>query len=354
MKRYTTPVRRSIPTRLRIAVALTIAVAAGGTLNCQQKMEGTVGIGGETRTYAVYLPSSYDPGTPNTLVLALHPLNAARWNARSWRDLLTPFAEAAGTILVCPDGGPDGHILSEEVDTLLATALLDSVAVWFNVDEARIYAMGFSVGALATYVYGLSNPSRFGGYLTIGAAVNRTTEIGPLLPNADGKPFYIVHGAGDSPNVRFHPVVEALRQNGAVLESLLMSGVGHTIDFPDRDRILTDAFRWIDSTNLARTASGVDDDEPRARRDEPYDTGLLRLYPNPMAPNGEGTFRWNGGSFPKRLRVVDLSGKPCEQVTVTFTDRSTGKIVLRNLPAGVYFLEAVDRSDRPMIRFVVR
>ncbi len=40
------------------------------------------------KKYSLYVPSSYDESTPQSLMLGLHPLNTNRWDAESWRDTL--------------------------------------------------------------------------------------------------------------------------------------------------------------------------------------------------------------------------------------------------------------------------
>lgn len=202
------------------------------------------------KEYSLYIPSGYTAGTPNGMMLGMHPLNTSRWNAVSWCDTLIDFAEANNLLLVCPDGGANGNV-TDPIDFAFTTALLDSMYNWYTVDQARIYIMGFSFGGQATYTYGLDHPDVFRGLIPIGAAITGTNEVNqPLLDNAECMPVYIVHGGNDSPNNRYWPVRMALINNGALLNSILMPGVGHTIDFPNRNQILGDAFQWIDSVNL--------------------------------------------------------------------------------------------------------
>lgn len=320
----------------------------------QQRVEGELTVEGESRSYSLYIPSGYDPFRPNGVMYAMHPLNTARWNSRSWCDTLTAFAEANGLILVCPDGGADGSVISQRVDTLAATALFDSVRARYNTDPFRVYVMGFSVGGLATYLYGLANADRFAGVIPIGAAINGTSEIGPLLTRARQKPVYVIHGEQDAVQTRYYPAVAALEQNGALLRTLLMPGVGHTIDFPNRNRILSEAFRWIDSANLARIASGVEEtDEKKKGRNEGNDAGAF-VQPNPVPREGEGTFRWPDDFPAERVRVIDLLGNLREEAGVTLIDRTSAKIFPGNLSPGVYFLETVGRKGRRLLRFVVR
>jgi len=180
------------------------------------------------------------------MMLALHPLNTNRWDAISWCDTLIAFADANDLLMICPDGGLDGAV-DDAIDTAFTSVILDSMMTWYNVDASKVYAMGFSWGGRTTYSYGLRNPNKFAGYLPIGAAIDGTNQVTGFLQNAADKPFYLVHGGNDSPSVRYTPMLNALNDNGACVESILMSGVGHTIDFPNRNTILTDAFQWIEA-----------------------------------------------------------------------------------------------------------
>lgn len=202
------------------------------------------------KKYSLYIPSTYNANEANALMVGFHPFNTNRWDAEAWCDTLINFAETNGLILACPDGGADGRV-DDPLDTAFTTALMDSVMLWYNINPDKVYAMGFSVGGRATYTYGLNHINRFGGFIPIGAAVNGTNEVNGVIQNASGKPYYLVHGDNDAPTIRFFPLETVLNNNGAIVESLLMAGIGHTIDFPNRNQILTDAFEWIDSVNCA-------------------------------------------------------------------------------------------------------
>lgn len=284
------------------------------------------------KRYSLYIPSTYQPSMPTPMMLAFHPLNTARWDSRSWRDTLIAFAETNGLILVCPDGGPDGMV-DDPIDTAFTTALLDSVRAWYSVDRRRTYVMGFSWGGRTTYTYGLSHSSVFGGFLPIGAAIMRTVEVTPeLQADVVGKPVYIVHGGNDSPSERFYPVKQGLEEAGGVVESLLMSGVGHTIDFPNRNEILTTAFRWIDSVNNAGSTSGVE------RRQG--DLHRLEIAPNPVR-RGEAV-RLVGDAIqlqPITVDLIDLTGRSVVAGLPGFAGTAGAfEVGTNEIAAGVYLI----------------
>jgi len=221
-----------------------------------------------SKDYSIVIPSAYQEGEPIAAFLALHPFNTNRWNAETWCDELADFAEANDVILVCPDGGADGRI-DDPIDTAFTSLLLDSAFIWYDIDPARLYATGFSWGGKTTYTYGLNHIDKFAGLLPIGAAIN-SAEVNGIADQADGVPIYIVHGSQDSPSVRFTPIRDAMINNGACVETNLLQGVGHTIDFANQVEILSNAYAYLQDNACTTTST---EDLPATSKDIlPYNT----------------------------------------------------------------------------------
>ena len=253
------------------------------------------------KKYSIYLPSGYTPGTPHRMMLGLHPLNPNRWDAESWCDTLTAFAEMNNLLLVCPDGGSDGRI-DDPIDTAFTTALLDSMETWYSIDNQKVYVMGFSWGGKTTYTYGLRNSFRFGGFIPIGAAVNGVGDVTGFISNAANKAFYLVHGSFDAPSIRFTPILNALNTNNAIVESQLLSGVGHTIDFNNRNTILSRAYFWVDSVNCKQIASASSKEEEAFKS--------IDLFPNPLKSGEKVTLNLpEGASGNYEVSIHNLTGK---------------------------------------------
>lgn len=234
---------------MRILVVFSCLLLIGTSLLAQIRIDSSFAFQTDpAKKYSLFIPDGYDENTPHRLMLALHPFNPANWDAIAWCDTLITFGTMTDLIIVCPDGDVDGAI-DDPIDIAFTTALMDSMQTWYNIDLDKQYCMGFSWGGKTTYTYGLDNYEMFGGFMPIGAAINGTSEIDNILSNAAGLPWYLVHGGSDSPNDRFYPLLEGLENNNALTNSLLMPGVGHTINFANRDQILTDAFLWLDSAN---------------------------------------------------------------------------------------------------------
>lgn len=222
------------------------------------------------KKYSLYIPSNYDETQPQKLMLGLHPFNTSRWDAKAWRDTLLTFAETNDLLLVCPDGGADGKV-DDAIDTAFTSVLLDSVRTWYSINEAEKYIMGFSWGGKTTYTYGLRRTAQFKGYLVIGAAVN-INEVSPIMEMAKDENFYLLHGANDNTGTRFTPLLNALEQNGACVESQLLNGVGHTIDFVNRNNLLTQAFEYLETNNCGTSSTLTQDTAT-----------IPLLYPNPFS-----------------------------------------------------------------------
>ncbi|NNE16594.1 MAG: T9SS type A sorting domain-containing protein [Saprospiraceae bacterium] len=285
------------------------------------------------KKYSIYIPSGYDENVPHQLMLGLHPLNVVRWNSQSWRDTLINFAEINDLLLVCPDGGPDGRI-DDAIDTSFTSALLDSVSLWYNIDEDEKYIMGFSWGGKTTYSYGLRRTKEFAGFMPIGAAVNGLSEVANIIGNAKDENFYLVHGSQDAAAVRFTELLNGLNDNEACVDSRLLSGIGHTIDFPNRDDVLTKAFNFLKNNNCNSTST-----------DDLLTNANIKIIPNPNA----GEFMIEGFDKLKfnQISMYNLQGK---QVAFKMNGN---KISLDIETPGLYFLVGFKNDSTKLIQKIL-
>lgn len=322
---------------MRILILLSFILIAQ-ICDAQQSIDNSFAFQNDpAKRYSLFVPSSYVPGDkPVAVMLALHPLNTARWDSKSWRDTLIAFAEANDLLLVCPDGGNDGRI-DDPIDTAFTTALLDSIQQWYTINPRRIYVMGFSWGGRATYTYGLANAHRFAGFLPIGAAITETDEVNlTLQTRAAGKPVFIIHGTADQLSVRYEPIRAALVSQGAIVNSLLLSGVGHTIDFTERNELLRFAYRWLDSVATANSTSSVTAPNITEPISLPHSTTVQRgqLLRFPLSENDS------------MILLCDVLGRTLLPDFDSFRDYLL--IHTEKLPAGIYFLQ-VNNTTRTVI-----
>lgn len=326
-------------------VLLSIFCALSLALFSQQRINNSIPfLNDPSKDYSIYIPSTYNSNSPNKLMLGLHPLNTNRWDGNSWCDTLIDFAEANNLLLICPDGGSDGRI-DDAIDTAFTSLLLDSMMVWYNVDPSQVYAMGFSWGARTTYTYGLSHVNKFGGFMPIGAAITRTNEVNvPLQNNATGKAFYIIHGSNDSPSIRFRPVRDSLISKGAIVNTKYLNGVGHTIDFPNRNSILTSGFLWIDSVNNAQLVS-VQEIE--------IDKIPMELFPNPNS----GKFTLNFESLSKTdsfsFELFDSMGRRVSQFTQQVNKGLNEIEIKERIANGSYILKVTNKESSKELKLII-
>lgn len=313
----------------------------------QQRIDGTIAFQSDpAKKYSLFIPAGYNAATPHKMMLGLHPLNTSRWDAQSWCDTLIDFANMNNLILVCPDGGADGRI-DDPIDTAFTTALLDSMEIWYNIDTSKVYAMGFSWGGKTVYTYGLRRTGRIKGFMPIGAAINGTSEINSIVANADGRPFYLVHGGSDSPNQRYTPLLNTLNSNNAITNSILMPGVGHTIDFANRNQILTDAYIWIDSVNCSLidtgTTTGVDE----------APVYNFEVFPNPVTTESAITINFDREVSVSDIGLMDITGKRVVQWQMNQVATTKTLLLPANIHNGIYFLVLDSQNNRKVVKFVV-
>lgn len=123
----------------------------------------TLNYGGLSRSYLLFIPSSYDGTKKAPLLIMLH---GGGGNAKSSLNIasdLTDYADEKGVILVVPNGtGPMGNRLltwnsgnccgmavDKQVDDVgFIRALVGTLKSQYRIDERRIFATGFSNGAM--------------------------------------------------------------------------------------------------------------------------------------------------------------------------------------------------------------
>jgi polyhydroxybutyrate depolymerase len=176
-------------------------------------------VDGQRRGYVLYVPGSYQPGTPTALVLSLHgfaswpahQMAASRWNA---------VADEHGFIVAYPGGtrfprrwvvtpmagGPE----AAQNDLAFIASLLDTLSQAYTIDPARVYASGLSNGAGMSDRLACEMPGRI-------AAIG--TVAGAYFPAAEGchpgrpVPVMAFHGT-DDPIVPYAGGAEGTRSAG--------------------------------------------------------------------------------------------------------------------------------------------
>jgi len=159
-------------------------------------------IGGETRRWITYVPSSYDGSKAVPVVMSIHGYTASAASMveeSRWHDV----AEKEGFIVVYPQGmvrdlpmmgnvpcamwlGGAFTMLAGEMDpmtdAIVLNTILDKTEAAYNVDKSRIYCTGHSNGSMMTFTLAASGASRFAAVAPIGAFSTLEITDKALLP----------------------------------------------------------------------------------------------------------------------------------------------------------------------------
>jgi polyhydroxybutyrate depolymerase len=164
--------------------------------------------GGLTRTYILHIPPGYDGTKALPLVFVLHGRGGTGKSMIGTG--MSARADQANFIVVYPDGtgdpsgwnsglNEDSRITADDVGFF--KALIDKFGKELGVDPARVYAAGFSGGAIMTYRLGAELTDQFAAIAVVeGAMANKQPDGSWLtIPNPSGPMAVIIfHGQKDT------------------------------------------------------------------------------------------------------------------------------------------------------------
>ncbi len=197
----------------RFLAALALLAAFAGSALAQspprggpgQLVSGKVEVGGVPRTYLAYIPAGYR-GAAMGMVVAFHGSGGTSADM-ALASGLSLQAEPANYVAVYPQGlgetwntGGDNRAFLERStadDIAFTAAVMAEVRRAVAVDDKRIYAAGFSKGAMFAYYVTCKMPGVFAAV----AAVSGPMLTQPCTPSADASVLHI-HGTVDQ-NVPF-------------------------------------------------------------------------------------------------------------------------------------------------------
>lgn len=154
---------------------------------------------GLNRTYAVYLPASFQQNEASPLLLALHGYTQNGQSMMTFSDFNT-IADTAGFVVVYPDGisnswnvGFSGGSTADDVGFLLA--LVDTLHSRYNIDYERVYSTGFSNGGFMSYRLACEATDRIAAIAPV-AGTMTSASLGFCQPS-EKIPVLHIHGTSD-------------------------------------------------------------------------------------------------------------------------------------------------------------
>lgn len=175
--------------------------------------------------YRVLVPAVYDAARPAPLIVALHGMGGDENSMfDAYGGSLKREAERAGFVVVCPKGRDPASMYrgtaEQDVLDVLAAARRD-----YNIDPARIYLIGHSMGGYGTWSIAIAHPEVFAALGPIAGGGNPAgmAKIAHI-------PQYVVHGDDDRtvPVAQSRGMVEAGKKAGANIVYVEIPGGSHT------------------------------------------------------------------------------------------------------------------------------
>ncbi len=145
----------------------------------QQTINETMIHDGITRSYTIYVPASYTPGTPAPMVLNFHGYTSTAFEQLYYGDFRA-IADTAGFLLVVPNGTLDGTGTTYwnsgwggTVDDIgFTSALIDEIAATYSVNLNRVYSTGMSNGGFMSYTLACSLSDRIAAIASVTGSMN--------------------------------------------------------------------------------------------------------------------------------------------------------------------------------------
>jgi len=169
----------------------------------QQTINETMIHDGLTRSYTIYVPASYSPGTPVPMVLNFHGYTSNAFEQMFYGDFRA-IADTAGFLLVIPDGTLDATGTTYwnsgwggTVDDIgFTSALIDQIAASYSVNLNRVYSTGMSNGGFMSYTLACSLSNRIAAIASVTGSMNVGQD---LTCNAQHPtPVMEIHGTADA------------------------------------------------------------------------------------------------------------------------------------------------------------
>lgn len=194
---------------------------------------------GTMQPVAVYVPSSYVPGSPAPLVVFLHGHGQAE------TSLLAPFyitqlAEQSGAILIAPWGHGYYDYRASQAEVYDA---LQAAEQAFTIDSRQRYLAGYSMGGFSVFVVAPVHPEDWAGVMCIAGGL-LGSDSRRLVTYMRTKPFYVLTGSQDEVIPTYYPTTTTAYLQAAGFEVSFYSQPGGTHRLVSLMPILTQA--WSD------------------------------------------------------------------------------------------------------------
>ena len=170
--------------KIKLILAVLVFTASLSVSYSQGYSSETIQHDNLTREYSIYVPAAYDGTKSFPLLFNFHGGNGDIASHIAIADM-SPIADTANFIVAYPQARQDPSdenslnwlpkILGTFDDVPFISALIDSIASSYQIDQSRIYACGYSLGGEFSYELACKLSSRVAAI----SAVARTMQANP-------------------------------------------------------------------------------------------------------------------------------------------------------------------------------
>ncbi len=230
--------------RTAIFLGMTIPSLASGQAVATGFLDRMVRVGEHSAAYQVYVPRDYDGSRPWPVILFLHGAGE-----RGTDGLLQTEVGIGSAIRRNPSRYPALVVMPQSprdsvwqgAPAQAALAALDRTIAEFNIDPARVYLTGMSMGGNGSWYLAYHHPDRFAALAVICGFVSPFRAVRSFVPDGEGTlyerlaeriahlPVWLVHGAADPvvPVVESRAMHDALKARGGDVHYVELPNVGH-------------------------------------------------------------------------------------------------------------------------------
>ncbi len=145
----------------------------------QQLITENIVFDGQEREYIIYIPENYNATSLFPVLFSFHGGSGYASDFIQTNDM-RPIADTANFIAVYPQGAidPDGGTTSwihkaptDHDDIFFVEAIIDNLSVEYSIDQSRIYACGYSEGAILSYELGCRLNSKIAAFAAVSGSM---------------------------------------------------------------------------------------------------------------------------------------------------------------------------------------
>lgn len=180
-----------------------IIISSLFSIKAQTTVVDSVFVGGQYRSYRLYVPAIYTGATARPLILNLHGYTSNAQQQQLYSNFM-PIADTANFLMVFPNGTYssgqrfwNAGISSALVnDIAFLNALIDSLDLIYNINLNRVYSTGMSNGGYMSHTLACELSNRITAIASVTGSIFNTqygTNCHPTRP----VPVMQIHGTND-------------------------------------------------------------------------------------------------------------------------------------------------------------